>query len=247
MKIGVTITPFRPNNYRKRPMPNRKRSKKAEPQRSSMAPIQIAAILIIVLVAAVIIWSLVSSRKPSQTASNGQVPVAIATRQYASAPPMLIDKNKQYFATVKMAKGGEFVIELYANKAPITVNSFVFLAQQGFFNGLTFHRVLEGFMAQGGDPTGTGGGGPGYEFVNEDSDLTFDKAGVVAMANAGRDTNGSQFFITFVPYPSLNGGYTIFGQVTSGMDVVNGIRRRDPQQNPNYPGDAMESVTITEK
>ena len=102
-------------------------------------------------------------------------------------------------------------------------------------------------MAQGGDPTGTGGGGPGYEFQNEDSDLTFDKAGVVAMANAGRDTNGSQFFITFGPTEFLNGGYTIFGQVIEGMDVVNGITRRDPEQMPDYTGDVIESITITEK
>ena len=102
-------------------------------------------------------------------------------------------------------------------------------------------------MAQTGDPTGTGMGGPGYEFVNESSDLTFDKAGVVAMANSGPDTNGSQFFITFAPADWLNGGYTIFGQVIEGMDVVNSITLRDPNQNPNYPGDAIESITITEK
>jgi cyclophilin family peptidyl-prolyl cis-trans isomerase len=160
---------------------------------------------------------------------------------------MTIDQNKPYTATVKMEKGGEFVIQLYADKAPITVNSFVFLARQGFFDGVTFHRVLEGFMAQGGDPTGTGTGGPGYQFVNEDNDLKFDKAGVVAMANAGRDTNGSQFFITFGPQERLNGGYTIFGQVISGMDVVNAIRLRDPDQNPSYPGDAMQTITITEE
>ena len=169
------------------------------------------------------------------------IPVA---SQY-SAPPLKIDASKQYFAHVKLAKGGEFVIQLYSDKAPKTVNSFVFLACKGYFNGVTFHRVLEGFMAQGGDPTGTGGGGPGYEFENEDSDLTFDKAGVVAMANAGRDTNGSQFFITFVPTAQLNGDYTIFGQVVDGMDVVNGITRRDPDQSPSFEGDAMESVTIT--
>lgn len=168
-------------------------------------------------------------------------------KQWPTAPEMTIDKAKQYFATVKLAKGGQFVIQLYPDKAPITVNSFVFLARQGFFNGVTFHRVLEGFMAQGGDPTGTGSGGPGYEFVNEDSDLKFDKAGVVAMANAGRDTNGSQFFITFGPADFLNDNYTIFGQVTEGMDVVNGITRRDPEQAPTFTGDAMESVTITEK
>jgi cyclophilin family peptidyl-prolyl cis-trans isomerase len=171
------------------------------------------------------------------------IPVA---QQY-SEPPLKIDPAKQYFANVKMGKGGEFVIQLYPDKAPKTVNSFVFLACKGYFNGVTFHRVLEGFMAQGGDPTGMGTGGPGYEFENEDSDLTFDKAGVVAMANAGRDTNGSQFFITFGPATQLNGGYTIFGQVTEGMDVVNGITRRDPEQNPNFEGDAMESVTITEQ
>jgi len=175
------------------------------------------------------------------------MPELVGTKQYSSAPPMLIDTSKLYTATVKMAKGGEFVIQLYADKAPITVNSFVFLARQGYFDGITFHRVLEGFMAQGGDPTGIGTGGPGYQFVNEDSDLKFDKAGVVAMANAGRDTNGSQFFITFVPTPQLNGDYTIFGQVISGMDVVNGLTRRDPQKDPTYPGDAIESVTITEK
>lgn len=167
-----------------------------------------------------------------------------ASVQY-SAPPERIDTTKQYFATVKMATGGEFVIELYAVKAPVTVNSFVFLACKGYFDGVTFHRVLEGFMAQGGDPSGTGMGGPGYYFVNEDSDLVFDKAGIVAMANAGRDTNGSQFFITFGPAEFLNGGYTIFGQIIEGMDVVNGITRRDPEMNPSFDGDAMESVTIT--
>jgi cyclophilin family peptidyl-prolyl cis-trans isomerase len=159
-----------------------------------------------------------------------------------------VDATAAYFATFKMAKdGSEFVVQLYPDKAPITVNSFVFLACKGYFNGLTFHRVLDGFMAQGGDPTGTGGGGPGYEFVNEDSDLTFDKAGVVAMANAGRDTNGSQFFITFGPADFLNGGYTIFGQVVEGMDTVNNITRRDPDTNPNFEGDKIESVTITKE
>jgi len=159
---------------------------------------------------------------------------------------MQIDKAKQYTATVKMANGGEFAIQLYPDKAPITVNSFVFLARQGYFDGLTFHRVLEGFMAQGGDPTGTGGGGPGYQFVNENSDLTFDKPGVLAMANAGRDTNGSQFFITFSPQTRLDGAYTIFGQVTNGMDVVNAIKLRDPDKNPSFTGDAIQSITITE-
>ena len=174
-------------------------------------------------------------------------PSQSTSKQYDAYPPMTIDEGKKYFATVKMANGGEFVMQLFPDKALLTVNSFVFLARDGYFDGVTFHRVLEGFMAQGGDPTGTGSGGPGYEFANEDSDLTFNKDGVVAMANAGRDTNGSQFFITFGAQEFLNGGYTIFGQVIEGMDVVNAITRRDPEQFPDYQGDAIETITITEE
>jgi len=191
---------------------------------------------VLVIIAAAFVWLFWPEQQPS-----------VKQLQYDSPPPMVIDQDKEYYATVKMVKGGEFVIQLYPDKAPITVNNFVFLAREGYFDGTTFHRVLDGFMAQGGDPTGTGMGGPGYEFVNEDSDLTFDKEGVVAMANAGRDTNGSQFFITFGPQEFLNGGYTIFGQVIDGMDVVNDITLRDPQQNPDYPGDAIRSITIEEK
>src|SRR5690349_824550 len=126
---------------------------------------------------------------------------SIAAASQYSAPPQSIDTSKTYFANFQMANGGSFKVQLYADKALITVNSFVFLTCKGFFDGVTFHRVLPGFMAQGGDPEGSGMGGPGYEFVNENSDLSFDKAGIVAMANAGPDTNGSQFFITFVPTP----------------------------------------------
>lgn len=177
--------------------------------------------------------------------SGGNVEAVKET--YDAPPPMTIDGSKSYFATVEMEKGGSFVIELYPDKAPVTVNNFVFLAREGFYDGVTFHRVLDGFMAQTGDPTGTGSGGPGYEFANEDSDLTFDKAGVVAMANAGRDTNGSQFFITFAPAPHLNGGYTIFGQVIDGMEVINTITRRDPAANPDFTGDVIKSITIVEE
>ena len=215
--------------------------------------IQIGGVVAALLVIVLGFW--VFSPKDSEPTTVANVSDSPACEPFADIPvaaqyeepPMGIDSSKQYFANVKMANGGEFVIQLYPDKAPITVNSFVFLACKGYFDGLTFHRVLEGFMAQGGDPTGTGSGGPGYEFVNEDSDLIFDKAGVVAMANAGRDTNGSQFFITFVETPQLNGGYTIFGQVVEGMDVVNAITRRDPQANPTFEGDAMQSVTITEQ
>jgi cyclophilin family peptidyl-prolyl cis-trans isomerase len=169
-----------------------------------------------------------------------------AAEQYSEPPPLNIDQTKQYFANVNLASGGEFVIQLYPDKAPKTVNSFVFLACKGYFDGITFHRVLDGFMAQGGDPTGTGGGGPGYQFEDEINDLTFDKAGLVAMANAGPNTNGSQFFITYDATPHLNGLHTIFGEVVEGMDVVNGITRRDPDQNPTFEGDAIETITITE-
>ena len=204
--------------------------------------IQIIGLVVLALVAIGIIWLALPGRGPNAVETPSEV-----VEQYNAAPPMTIDPSKRYLATFKMANGGEFVAELYADKAPITVNSFVFLARDGYFDGVTFHRVLEGFMAQGGDPTGTGMGGPGYQFENEDSDLTFDKAGVLAMANSGRDTNGSQFFITFVPTPQLNGDYTIFGQIIEGMDVVNGITRRDPDQNPDFQGDAIETITITEE
>lgn len=178
---------------------------------------------------------------PDEGAVSGEI------KQYDAPPAMTIDLEKNYFATIEMENGGKIVIELYPDKAPLAVNNFVFLAREGFFNGVTFHRVLEGFMAQTGDPTGTGAGGPGYQFANEDNNLTFDKEGVVAMANAGRDTNGSQFFITFGPAEWLNGGYTIFGQVIEGMDVVNNITLRDPQQNPPFEGDKIISVTISEE
>jgi cyclophilin family peptidyl-prolyl cis-trans isomerase len=206
----------------------------------------------IVIILALAAWLILSSRPATPAGvqtplAGGPTPQLVGTKQYAAAPPLLIDVTKQYFATVLMAKGGEFVIQLFPDKAPITVNSFVFLAQQGFFNGVTFHRVIEGFMAQGGDPTGSGSGDPGYAFVNELNDLKFDKAGVVAMANSGPNTNGSQFFIMFGPYGLSESDYTIFGQVISGMDVVNKITPRDPTQNPTFTGDVITSVTISEK
>lgn len=234
-------------------MPNKKRVKKTSHNaRAHSQPANPNRILlwiglaILLLAVGGIIWAIANSRAPTQDTSSG--PSGLANpKQYNSAPAKQIDPQKRYTATVKMAKGGEFVIQFYPDKAPVAVNSFVFLAREGFFDGVTFHRVLDGFMAQGGDPTGTGGGGPGYQFDNEDSDLKFDKAGVVAMANAGRNTNGSQFFITFAPAPHLDGGYTIFGQVISGMDIVNGLRRRDPLQYPDYAGDAIETILISEE
>ena len=221
--------------------------------------IRLVGIGVIALIAVALIFMFFSNRSeavpteaPLTEVPQTEVPQTDATQEtttlsYDAYPPMTIDPSKEYLATVTMAEGGEFTIQLFPDKAPKTVNSFVFLAREGYFDGLTFHRVLDGFMAQGGDPTGTGMGGPGYEFENEESDLTFDKAGIVAMANAGPDTNGSQFFITFAPTPHLNGGYTIFGQVIEGMDVVNAITLRNPDENPTFAGDVMESVTITEQ
>jgi cyclophilin family peptidyl-prolyl cis-trans isomerase len=168
-------------------------------------------------------------------------------RQFTSCPPLQVDPSKQYIATIQTEKG-DIVIELFPDKAPLTVNNFVFLARSGWYDGITFHRVIPGFMAQTGDPSGTGFGGPGYAFVNENSDLKFDNAGVVAMANAGPDTNGSQFFITYGPAAQLDGGYTIFGQVISGQEVAENITPRDPSQPVELPpGDKILGVTIEEK
>lgn len=168
--------------------------------------------------------------------------------QFPTCPEMDIDMGKQYIATITTEKG-EIVLELFADKAPLAVNNFVFLARQGWYDGVTFHRVLPGFVAQAGDPSGTGYGGPGYVFVNEVlPDLTFDKEGLLAMANSGPDSNGSQFFITYAPAERLNGGYTIFGQVISGIDVLKSITPRDPSQNANLPpGDKILTITIGEK
>jgi cyclophilin family peptidyl-prolyl cis-trans isomerase len=172
---------------------------------------------------------------------------AVDIKQYDAPPPMTIDTGKSYSATVTLDKGGEFVIKLFPDKAPITVNNFVFLAREGYYNGVTFHRVLEGFMAQTGDPTGSGSGGPGYRFEDEQNDLAFDKAGVVAMANSGPNTNGSQFFITYAPTEWLNGLHTIFGQVEKGIEVVEGLTLRDPSLEPPFQGDVIQSITITEE
>ena len=171
---------------------------------------------------------------------------SLTEMQYDAAPPMTLEEGKTYKARVAMENGDEFLIELDQEAAPLAVNSFVFLANEGWYDGVTFHRVLPGFMAQTGDPTGTGMGGPGYEFVDEiDTALSHDSEGVVAMANSGPDTNGSQFFITLAPATHLDGGYTIFGRIAEGMDVVKGITPRDPSVNPDGPpGDLIQSVTI---
>jgi cyclophilin family peptidyl-prolyl cis-trans isomerase len=162
---------------------------------------------------------------------------------YDAYPDMVIDTNKEYEAIIRTEKG-DMRLRLFDDESPLAVNNFVFLSQQGFYDGLTFHRVLEDFMAQGGDPSGTGGAGPGYQFADEvDNGLTFDRRGLLAMANGGPATNGSQFFITFVPTPHLNGLHTIFGEVIEGDAVLDQIARVAPGQ----PGDVIERIDIVEK
>jgi cyclophilin family peptidyl-prolyl cis-trans isomerase len=160
---------------------------------------------------------------------------------------MEIDPTKHYQAIFHTEKG-DITAELFAAQAPKTVNNFVFLARQGFYNGTTFHRVIRNFMIQGGDPRGTGTGGPGYKFDDEPGALALkhDSPGILSMANAGPNTNGSQFFITHVPTPHLNGKHGVFGRVISGMDVVNSIRERDPGRDPR-PGDKIISIDIVER
>lgn len=236
-------------------MSTRKKQNNKQNKKESLFPLVLIFLAATAVILIIIMTQSLKKNSPEKSTSSIQASEILGTReligtkQYSSAPPLLIDPSKKYSAVVTMAKGGVFEIELYTDKAPITVNSFVFLARQGYFDGVTFHRVIDGFMAQGGDPTGVGNGGPGYQFEYEGSDLTFDKAGVVAMANTGpaTATNGSQFFITFGPVEQLNGGYTIFGQVVSGMDVVNGLTRRDPQKSPDFEGDVIESIVITEE
>ena len=167
-------------------------------------------------------------------------------REFAGADEVLTE-GVDYRAILETDKG-TITIDLYEDRAPQTVNNFVFLALHHFYDGVPFHRVLEDFMAQTGDPTGTGTGGPGYEFDNEIAPgLSHDQAGVVSMANAGPDTNGSQFFITFQATPWLDGGYSIFGQVVDGMDVLSELQRIDPQNPSGETPDTLERVTIIEK
>ena len=157
-------------------------------------------------------------------------------KKWNSPPSMQIDTDKSYQATITTNKG-DIVVDLYAQHAPKTVNNFVFLAREGYYDSVAFHRVISNFVIQGGDPTGTGAGGPGYRFEDEVKNNPMKhETGVLSMANAGPNTNGSQFFITHSPQPHLDGKHTVFGKVVEGMDVVNAIRQ----------GDKMEKVEISE-
>jgi peptidyl-prolyl cis-trans isomerase B (cyclophilin B) len=157
--------------------------------------------------------------------------------KWNKAPEMQIDVEKVHVVTMETNKG-VIVLDLYPEYAPNTVNNFVFLAREGFYDGITFHRVISDFMIQGGDPTGTGSGGPGYRFADEfDGNPLTHETGVISMANAGPNTNGSQFFITHSPQPHLNGRHTVFGKVISGQDVVDSIQQ----------GDKIVQATVAEK
>ena len=163
-------------------------------------------------------------------------------QQWPHPPEMKLESDKRYRVTLHTEKG-DINIELFADKTPNTVNNFLFLAQQGYYDNTVFHRVIDNFMAQGGDPTGSGRGGPGYQFEDEfHPDLRHDKPGILSMANAGPNTNGSQFFITHVPTPWLDDRHCVFGQVTSGMDVVLSIPARDPSA-PENPGVGLVSIS----
>ena len=166
-------------------------------------------------------------------------------KQWTKPPEVEIDPVKQYSAVLHTDLG-DIKLSLFADKTPRTVNNFIFLARQGFYDGTIFHRVIADFMVQGGDPTGTGRGGPGYRFADEfHPDLKHDKPGVLSMANAGPNTNGSQFFITHVATPWLDNKHSVFGNVTEGLDVLFSIPPRDPGR-PDAPGVKINSITIVE-
>ena len=208
---------------------------KAQPSAARWIVTAVAAIALIILIFALL-----------QTQSNEEnLPEEslMSNKEWSSPPKMTIDEQNEYTAVIETDLGN-IVLRLFANESPITVNNFVFLAQEGYYDGVMFHRVIHDFMVQGGDPTGTGSGGPGYMFEDEvNNGLKFDKPGLLAMANAGPGTNGSQFFITHVPTPHLTGNHTIFGEVIEGMDTVFAIPERNPQ-NAQDSGVIMNKVTI---
>jgi cyclophilin family peptidyl-prolyl cis-trans isomerase len=174
--------------------------------------------------------------------------IVLGKRQFTACPPVTVQMNKQYIATLHTEKG-DVTIQLFADKAPYTVNSFLFLVKNGWYDNITFHRVIPDLFAQTGDPSGTGKGNPGYYIVTEiDPSLKFNKPGMVAMVNSGPDTSGSQFFITYAPTAQFDGKYTIFGEVIRGMDVLQSLTPRDAQPGTNTPpGDKLLNITIEER
>ncbi len=174
---------------------------------------------------------------PEPAATQGGTP-----QMYSAEPPMTIDQNKRYFATIKMDIG-DIKLELFANDAPRHVNSFVFLAREGFYDGLIFHRVIPGFVAQGGDPTGTGSGGPGYNIPLEVNANKFEDGSVGMARSQSPDSAGSQWFIDYAPQPNLDGQYTVFGKIVEGRDVLDKIAPGQPPANPTV----MNTIVIEEE
>ncbi|MSQ31495.1 MAG: peptidylprolyl isomerase [Dehalococcoidia bacterium] len=166
-------------------------------------------------------------------------------RSYSAPPPMTIDPKKKYEAVISMKKGGQIRLELLPEAAPNQTNNFVFLAKNHFYDGLTFHRVLPGFVAQGGDPLGTGFGGSGYTLPPDKNGVKFD-AGVISMASNSAGVSGAQFFITLAPTPTLEATFAAFGRVTQGMDVVRAITQRDPSRPNQPPADVIDRIEIVE-
>ena len=209
---------------------------KAQPSAARWIVTAVAAIALIILIFALLQTQSNEENLPEESLMSNN-------KEWSSPPKMTIDEQNEYTAVIETDLGN-IVLRLFANESPITVNNFVFLTQEGYYDGVMFHRVIHDFMVQGGDPTGTGSGGPGYMFEDEvDNGLKFDKPGLLAMANAGPGTNGSQFFITHVPTPHLTGNHTIFGEVIEGMDNVFAIPERNPQRAQDS-GVIMRKVTI---
>ncbi len=225
---------------------------KNEEQGSQTTDIWIAVGIVVLVVGALVALWYFAVRRPQMKEGISSVVVETPftaptpqTMSWPEPPAMTIDTAKDYEAVISTLKG-DIRVKLYDDQAPVTVNNFVFLAREGFYDGVTFHRVIEGFMAQTGDPTGTGSGGPGYRFEDEFSpELRHDSEGIVSMANSGADTNGSQFFITYAPTPHLDDVHSVFGKVIEGMDVLRAVSPRDPDAG-GPAGDAILSITIIE-
>ncbi len=215
------------------------------------------SILLLALVALLAGSCSSNSESPTPTPASTPAPTPVHTpiptktpyptptiKHYSAPPPMVIDTSKNYTAIIETEKGN-ITLELFAKDVPVTVNNFVFLAREGFYDYCTFHRVIEDFMAQGGDPTGTGAGNPGYYIPNEITQHTH-VTGALSMANAGANTNGCQFFICYADQHYLDGSYSVFGQLISGMDVLESLTPRDPRYSPSYQGDTIIRITIVE-
>lgn len=237
---------------RNTPSVKRRREEAMQKKEQQNKIIMIVAGVLALVVVGIIIWQLIPEPEPEPTVSTGSVvegerPLAELAaiernNYYENYPDMILQEGVDYQARIVTNKG-DILVDLFEEDAPLTVNNFVFLANQGFYDNTTFHRVLDNFMAQAGDPTGTGGGGPGYEFEDEtDNGLQFERRGQLAMANRGPATNGSQFFITFTATDWLNGNHTIFGEMIEGDDVLSSLTLRDPQAGGD--ADTIERIEI---